>query len=89
MMPQRMPGVGQKRQIDGMGRVGAPDYSVEFTPPESLQLKGESGDARVTWRRKPDGRVCIDTFDGVSLTGGDTEPDEDDEDEDDEEMEYA
>lgn len=72
-----------------MGRVGAEDYSVEFTPPDSLSLKGESGDARVTWRRKPNGTVCIETFDGVALNPDsknpeDSEPDDEEPDSDEE-----
>lgn len=67
------------RQMDGMGRMGGEDYSVEFSPPSGLKLDGDSGRAMVTWHRKPDGRVCINTFDGVKLSeSSSTEPDEDD-----------
>lgn len=49
----------------------------EFAPPEGLALEGDSGEAMVNWKRKPDGNICITTIDGVPLgsetTGAETE----------------
>ena len=42
----------------------------EFTPPEGLSLDGDSGEAVVTWKRKPNGNVCITSMDGVAIAGG-------------------
>jgi len=39
----------------------------EFAPPEDLTLEGDSGEAMVNWKRKPDGQICITMFDGVPL----------------------
>jgi hypothetical protein len=64
------------RQKDGMGRMGA-EYEEKpcFTPPEGLDLKGDKGEALVRWSMK-DGKVWIDSFDGISL--GDPESDQED-----------
>jgi hypothetical protein len=55
------------REMDGMGRVGAPVTVVEFAPPQKLKLEGDSGEAMVQWRRRPNGKVAIVSIDGVSL----------------------
>lgn len=39
----------------------------EFAAPEGLKLEGESGEAMVNWKRKPDGNICITSIDGVPL----------------------
>jgi len=55
------------REVDAMGRVGGPKKSkVEFTPPDGLELDGESGESLVTWKKEGD-KVCIVSMDGVSL----------------------
>lgn len=40
---------------------------LSFTPPESLELRGMSGRANVTWRRNDDGTIAIESFDGCKL----------------------
>jgi len=40
---------------------------LSFTPPESLELRGMSGRAKVTWRRNDDGTISIESFDGCML----------------------
>lgn len=60
-----------RRKIDAQGRVGGYDNEVEFEPPKGLELEGKQGTAQVSWYRKPDGKICIRSIDGVSLNGGD------------------
>ena len=48
-------------------------------PPEELGLKGKKGTAEVTWRMTPEGKVCITSFNGVSLGEGPMEMAADDE----------
>lgn len=40
---------------------------LSFTPPESLELRGLSGQAKVNWRRNDDGTISIESFDGCNL----------------------
>lgn len=40
---------------------------LSFTPPESLELRGLRGHAKVTWRRNDDGTIAIESFDGCNL----------------------
>lgn len=40
---------------------------LSFTPPESLELRGMSGHAKVAWRRNDDGTIAIESFDGCKL----------------------
>jgi hypothetical protein len=55
---------------------------LEFTPPKDLEdsLDGESGDALVHWRRKPNGNVCITSMEGVPLGGEGANDDQDEDD---------
>ena len=57
-----------KREMDGMGRIGAETAVVEFTPPDSIELEGDTGRAMVDWERTPEGGIRIVAFDGVSLS---------------------
>ncbi len=50
---------------------------VEFTPPSGLDLKGRKGTATVAWSRKPDGKMCITSMNGVSIGSGYGEDSED------------
>lgn len=43
------------------------NFMLSFTPPESLELRGMSGRAKVTWRRNDDGTIAIESFDGCNL----------------------
>lgn len=60
-----------QRPRNSFGQIGPEDNTVSFTPPDGLELQGNAGKALVAWRRKPDGDICIESFDGVSL--GDSE----------------
>lgn len=46
----------------------------EFTSPDGLKLEGESGEAMVNWKRKPDGNICITSIDGVPLGSEEAAP---------------
>lgn len=56
------------RKMDGMGRMGPTETKVIFTPPPSLELEGDSGEAMVKWRRAGD-KIEITSVNGVSLSG--------------------
>lgn len=59
------------REMDGMGRYGDPKKAdVSFTPPSGLELDGASGEALVKWKRDQDGKIRIESMNGVSLAGG-------------------
>jgi len=57
---------GSRRSVDGAGRVGAPESDLSFVPPDDLELKGDSGESLVKWKRDGD-RVVITSMDGVSI----------------------
>lgn len=57
---------GQRRSVDGSGRLGEPVEELSFVPPDELELQGDSGEALVKWKRK-DGRICIVSMDGVTI----------------------
>lgn len=60
------------RKTDGMGRIGAEKRSpkkVEFKPPAGAKLEGDSGEAEVSWERKPNGMVCLTEFAGAPMPG--------------------
>lgn len=62
-----------------MGRIGPEPDGVEFMPPDGLELRGQEGTAEVKWKRKPNGKICIVSMEGVSLGDGDSEgPQEED-----------
>lgn len=52
---------------------GAPPEESEPSPypeimlPPSVKLEGNSGEAMVNWKRKPDGTVCLTAFEGTPL----------------------
>lgn len=69
-----------ERPKDAMGRVMDSPSGLEFMPPEELDLKGRKGTAEVSWMRKPDGTVCITSFNGVSIGGEQEEMGEESED---------
>lgn len=75
------------RPRNGRGQIEDTSMEVSFDPPEGLELKGDSGEAMVKWRKNPEGKVCITSFNGVSLDEKET-PEEDmaPEEESDEEM---
>lgn len=62
------------RKKDAMGRLGPVEQEVCFDPPEGLELDGNKGSATVKWEKRPDGKIEITSFEGVSL--GNESPDE-------------
>jgi len=67
---------GQRRSLDGAGRVGAPETDLSFVPPDELELQGQSGEALVKWKRVDD-RIVITSMDGVTIGDQEEGPDDD------------
>jgi len=67
---------GNRRSVDGSGRVGAPESDLSFDPPDDLELQGDSGEALVKWKRDGE-RIVITSMDGVSI-GNDEDDNADD-----------
>ena len=65
-----MDGYG-KREMDGMGRLGAEEKMlVEFAPPAGLELEGDKGTAMVNWKMTPEGNLRITAIEGVTMDDG-------------------
>lgn len=76
---------GQRRSLDGAGRVGAPESDLSFVPPDELELQGQSGEALVKWKRDGD-RIVITSMDGVTIGNDEEGPDDNSDDDSGENM---
>ncbi len=82
-----------KRERDGMGRIGAEKNECCFKAIDGAGLEGKAGEASIEWRRRDDGMIEVTSVNGVSLTGEKPrkgmEPDEDDAEESGDDMAMA
>lgn len=63
------------RSVDASGRVGEPVADLSFVPPDELDLRGNSGEALVKWKRDGD-RIVITSMDGVTIGNDEEGPDD-------------
>lgn len=56
-----------KRERDGMGRIGAEKTECCFKAIDGAGLEGKAGEASIEWRRREDGLIEVTSVNGVTL----------------------
>lgn len=58
----------ENRKRNAQGDIGPETNEVYFTPPDGVELDGDSGEAMIKWAKEGD-KYVITAIDGVSMSG--------------------